>query len=232
MRIFRAFPVVLVAFLALFSLAASRGGKKRMAEKVALPKPVLKAGMSVEEAISRRRSRRSFSGRKLSLEQLGQILWSAQGITGSVGRYRAAPSAGATYPMEIFAAVGENAVGNLRAGIYRYLPAEHAVELTRAGDLRAQIAAAALGQGFLADAPVDVLIAADYSRTTRRYGSRGNLYVHIEVGHIGQNIYLQAEALGLGTVAVGAFRDDAVAKVFALPAGLKPLYLMPVGYAR
>jgi SagB-type dehydrogenase family enzyme len=134
--------------------------------------------------------------------------------------------------MEVFLAVGEGGVEQLPAGVYRYLPAEHALERTAAGDVRRRVAAAALGQQFLAEAPVDVLIAAQYARTTRRYGERGIRYVHIEAGHIGQNIYLQAEALGLGTVAVGAFHDDQVASAFGLSGELAPLYLMPIGHRR
>jgi len=134
--------------------------------------------------------------------------------------------------MELFIAVGEGTVTGLARGVYRYVPSEHALVQTARADVRASVAEAALGQQFLAQAPLDVLFAADYGRTTGRYGERGMRYVHMEVGHIGENIYLQAEAMGLGTVAVGAFRDDQVAKAFGLPRGLAPLYLMPVGYPR
>jgi len=201
-------------------------------DKIRLPKPSLKGGMSVEEAIGRRRSRRGFRDEPLSLQQVGQLLWCAQGITGPHGRKRAAPSAGATYPMELFVAVGKGTAGELPAGIYHYLPAEHALERTFEGDARGRIAAAALGQDFLAEAPLDILMAADYGRTGERYGGRGPRYVHMEAGHISQNVYLQAEALGLGTVAVGAFDDARMAEVFRLPDRLKPLYLMPVGRPR
>ena len=186
--------------------------------------------MSLEEAISRRRSRRSFASKPLTLAQVSQLLWCAQGTTGERGLKRAAPSAGATYPLEIFLAVGRDTVTDLQAGVYRYVPSEHALLRTAEQDVRRQVAAAALEQYFLAQAPVDLLIAADCKRTTGRYGQRGVRYVHMEVGHVGQNIYLQAEALGLGTVAVGAFQDDEVARAFGLPEQLEPLYLMPVGY--
>jgi len=217
---------------ALLIAAVCEGRTEKMPQKTKLPEPQLKGKMSVEEAISKRRSRRAYSDRHLTLQQLGQLLWCAQGITGPHRRKRAAPSAGATYPMEIYVAVGNRSVEGLEAGIYRYDPPSHSIEKTVDGDLRSRITSAALGQEFLTQAPVDILIAADYGRTTGHYGERGKRYVHMEVGHIGQNIHLQAEAMGLGTVAVGAFRDEAVAAVFGLLGTLEPLYLMPVGYVR
>ena len=208
----------------------SDGGKGKV--KVKLPQAQAKGKMSLEETIARRRSRRSYSSKELTLEQVAQIVWCAQGTTEVRGAKRASPSAGATYPLEVFLAVGKGGVKGMEEGLYRYVPSEHALEQTGDSDVRGSVAAAALNQRFLAEAPVDVLIAADYKRTTRRYGKRGIRYVHIEVGHVGENIYLQAEALGLGTVAVGAFDDDDVAKAFDLPSNLVPLYLMPIGYAR
>ena len=197
---------------------------------VKLPEPKTKGEMSVEEAVQRRRSRRHFTDAPLTLEQLGQLLWAAQGTAEPGGRRRTAPSAGAAYPMELFVAVGPKTGGELGAGVYRYMPAGHELEEALDGDVRAQIAEAALGQDFLESAPLDVLMAADYGRTSARYGERAPRYVHMEAGHISQNVYLQAEALGLGTVAVGAFRDEAVARAFGLPSHLTPLYLMPIGH--
>ncbi|MGD2176010.1 MAG: SagB/ThcOx family dehydrogenase [Candidatus Brocadiaceae bacterium] len=199
---------------------------------IELPEPELKGDVSVEEAIHRRRSRRRFADRPLTTAQFGQLLWCAQGITGPAGRKRAAPSAGATYPMTLYAAIGDGTVEGMEAGVYRYVPEQHAVELRSRQDARSQIAAAALGQRFLAEAPLNILMAARYERTTGRYGERGIRYVAMEAGHIGENIYLQAEALGLATVAVGAFGDEAVAEAFGLPAELDALYLMPVGHPR
>lgn len=203
-----------------------------MAVKMKLPNAATTGKMSVEEAISKRRSRRSFSPKPLTLNQLAQFVWCAQGITDARRSLRAAPSAGATYPLEVFVAVGKGGVAGLAEGVYRYLPSEHALECTMKGDVRGEVAHAALDQESLAEAPVTVLIAADYERTARRYGERARRYVHIEVGHVGENIYLQAEALGLASVAVGAFRDTEVARAFGLTGGLEPLYLMPVGYGR
>ena len=202
------------------------------ASQVQLPEADLKGSVTLEAAIGGRRSCRAFSDSPLSLRELGQVLWAAQGVTGRGGRRRAVPSAGGLYPLETFVAVGEGTVEGLAAGVYRYVPQEHALEPSLEGDVRRQVAAAALSQDFLARAPADILIAADYARTAVRYAERATRYVDMEAGHVGQNVSLQAEALGLGTVMVGAFRDEAVARVFQLPERLSPLYLMPVGHPR
>lgn len=202
-----------------------------MAEKrIELPRADMTGRRTVEKAIEERRSHRRFADRPLSLKQLSALLWSAQGITGPQGRMRASPSAGATFPLETFAAVGDGGIKDLGQGIYRYVPSDH--ELARRGteDIRRGVASAALGQNFVAAAPVAILLAAQYGRTTAQYGDRGHRYVLMEAGHASQNIYLQAESLGLATVAVGAFRDGPMARIFDLPGELDPLYLMPVGH--
>lgn len=195
---------------------------------IKLPPPSLKGKTSIEEAISRRRSVRRFRDLPLSLPQLSQILWSAQGITGTGGQ-RAAPSAGATYPLEVFAVVGKQTIEGLEAGIYHYELDSHSLSLHLKGDLRQKLAEAALVQGFVAASPVDIIVCALFPRTAYRYGRRGERYVHIEVGHVGQNVSLQAIALGLATVMVGAFEDEEVRKVLKVEEQIKPLYIIPVG---
>ena len=187
-----------------------------------LPAPKVKGEISLEEAIAQRRSKRDFLDKPLTLTQLSQILWAAKSV----------PSAGGLYPLEIYVVVGENGRENLKAGVYHYLPEKHAVEIGKSGDLRHELAQAALGQYFIAEAPITLVIAAEHERTTGKYGQRGIRYVHIEVGHVGENIYLQAETLGLGTVAVGAFNDEEVSQVLNLPENYKSLYIMPIGYPR
>ena len=203
-----------------------------MTETHKLPEPNTKGEVSVETALNGRRSQRRFSARPLTREELAQLLWAAQGITGPEGRKRTAPSAGATYPLEVLVAVGRDGVEGLQTGVYRYRPDQHSLDRLKGADVQEDIVRAALGQEFLAQAPVDIVVAADYSRTTDRYGERGRRYVYMEVGHAGQNIYLQAEALGLGTVSVGAFDDQQLARAVNLPKGLEALYLMPVGHPR
>ena len=195
---------------------------------IELPPPSLKGDMSVEEALKMRRSVRDFQDRPLSLEQISQLLWSGQGIT--EGIKRTAPSAGATYPITLYLVVGENSVKELSPGVYKYIPKTHMLKLVSEGDVRHEIAAACLNQTFIEEAPVTIVIAAEYERTTVRYGERGIRYVHMEAGHVGENIYLQAVALGLGTVVVGAFLDIDVQTVLGLPDEQVPLYVMPVGY--
>ena len=190
------------------------------AELVSLPAPRLEAGaVSLEQAIQRRRSRRSFADRPLELWQIGQLLWAAQGMTGR--GLRAAPSAGATYPLELYLACAE--------GFFHYQPAQHALASLSNEDRRLALARAALGQTCVSTADVVLLFAAIYPRTTARYGERGQRYVHMDVGHAAQNVLLQAEALGLAAVPVGAFHDADLAAAAGLPSGQEALYMVPVG---
>lgn len=193
---------------------------------VTLPAPVYESGKSIEQALLERRSIREFDAAPLTLTEVSQLLWAAQGITHPSG-LRTAPSAGGLYPLEILLLAGE--VADLEAGVYRYQPEGHELRLRFAGDHRRELSRAALDQSALLDAPAVIVIAAVYERTMVKYGERGVQYVHIEAGCASQNIYLQAESLGLGTVFIGAFQDDEVAKVLQLQADERPLGLMPVG---
>lgn len=195
---------------------------------ISLPDPRLKGEMTLEEAILKRRSRRDFRDSPLTLAEVSQILWAAQGITDETG-LRAAPSAGALYPLELYLVVGERGVEGLEEGVYHYLPQSHSLESTLEGDVRQTLARLSVEQMFIAEAPLSLLITAEYERTTRKYGDRGVRYVHMEAGHVAQNVYLQAEALVLGTVTVGAFQDEEIAQALALPSSYRPLYVMPIG---
>jgi SagB-type dehydrogenase family enzyme len=117
----------------------------------------------------------------------------------------------------------------LAAGIYHYQVDSHSLSLHLSGDLRQKLADTALGQSFIANCPVDIVVCALHPRTAYRYGRRGERYVHMEVGHVGQNVSLQAVALGLATVTVGAFEDEEVGKVLKLEEQIKPLYIIPIG---
>ncbi len=194
-----------------------------------LPPPSQKGGMSLAEVIARRRSVRDFTPQTISQLQLSQILWATQGITDSSWEYRTVPSAGATYPLEIFVVCGRNGIDDTDDGIYHYNIKDHSLTLHHKGDARLALARAALNEEAIYEAPLNIVICAVYERTAMRYGSRGERYVHFEVGHAGQNIYLQATALGLGTVAIGAFHDEQVREVLRLDKQYKPLYIMPVG---
>lgn len=196
---------------------------------IKLPEVRKTGGIPLEEALYKRKSYRSFMARPLTLEQLSQILWSAYGSSIKGSFYCTVPSAGATYPLDIFCCIGK--VETIQQGVFIYIPREHSIELHLEGNKRKELAEAALWQNFIYEAPLSIIIVATFQRTTGRYGERGKRYVFMEVGHVGQNIYLMAESLGLGTVAVGAFYDEKVAQVLNLPKEMAPLYIMPIGYA-
>jgi SagB-type dehydrogenase family enzyme len=191
-----------------------------------LPETRLDSDFSIEKALNERRSVRDYTKEALTIAEISQLLWAAQGITSPEG-YRTAPSAGGTYPLEIYLASGN--VQDIDSGVYRYDPEEHALQKMLDGDLRGRLSEAALDQAWIREGAADIIIAAEYERTAERYGDRAERYVHMEAGHAAQNIYLQAAALNLGTVSVGAFNDSKVQKVLNLPIEHKPLYIMPVG---
>jgi SagB-type dehydrogenase family enzyme len=193
-----------------------------MAKEIKLPKPKEKGLTSIEETLNRRRSVRDYKKGPLGLEEISQLLWAASGK--NLYR-RTAPSAGATYPLETYLVVGE--VEGLEPGIYHYSFSSHRLERIREQDIRKKLCRSALGQSMIEEAPIDIIIAADYDRTTGHYGQRGIRYVHMEVGHVGQNISLQANALSLGTVMIGAFEDNQVKEVLGIKE--EPLYIIPVG---
>lgn len=195
--------------------------------EIELPAPRRDSSFSLEQALYQRRSIRSYSDAPLSLDDLAQLLWAAQGITDPAG-YRTAASAGALYPLEVLVAAGN--VTDLAAGVYRYDPHRHVLVLIEEGDRRAALRQAALDQEAVAGGAAVIALAAVYERTTGRYGDRGRQYVHMEIGIAYQNVHLQAVALGLGTVFIGAFDDDRVHAVLGLTAEERPLCLMPLGW--
>jgi SagB-type dehydrogenase family enzyme len=198
---------------------------------ITLPEPDIKGSVFLEQAIASRRSRRDFLPRQLDLEQISQLIWAAQGQSNK-SRYRTVPSAGATYPLELFVVAGDPLRRTAANGLFHYLQARHALEKLADEDIRPSLASAAWGQGFIEAAPLTLVFAAEFERTTGRYGQRGIRYVYMEVGHAAQNVHLQAEALGLGSVDVGAFDDAVVSKVLQLPDCLEPIYMVTVGYYR
>lgn len=197
---------------------------------IELPPPEIKSGMSVLEAISNRRSRRNFKDTPLTLQQVSTLLWACQGITDKKRGFRSAPSAGATYPLELFLVVGN--VDGLKSGVYRYLPDKHGLDIVVEDDVRLLLTSACLDQSFIMEAPATIVVGAVFERTTRYYGERGEMYVFQECGHVGENLHLACEQMGLGTVMVGAFRDDAVKRIINMRKNEQPIYVMPVGYPK
>jgi SagB-type dehydrogenase family enzyme len=199
------------------------------ASSITLPEPRLQSRYSVEEALQNRRSVRQFSSVPVSLRDLGQLLWAAQGITSERG-FRTAPSAGALYPLEIHVLAGN--VDGLSTGTYRYQPEHHALEGLRNDDQRRALAAAAAQQTWVSEAAVVLVFSSVSRRTESKYGRRSERYILIEVGHAAQNVFLQAQSLALATAVIGAFRDNEVAELLELPRGERPIYLMPLGHPR
>ncbi len=218
MRHYRYIVGAVGAFL-LFLSTFSYGDEDML---IKLPKPKEKSNVSLEETIKKRRSERRLSGGELTLDQISQVLWSCQGITDEKKNFRSAPSAGATYPLEIYLISAD--------GFFQYVPDAHALKRLKSKDMRQELSRACYGQGFVKDASIDIIICADFERTTGRYGERGENYVYVEVGHAAQNVHLQAVAEGLGSVPVGAFSDEKIKELLGLPEELIPLYVIPVGY--
>jgi len=192
-------------------------------EEMTLPEPKLQGAFSLEETLAQRRSVRSFTEEELSLEEISQLLWAAQGLTAAWGG-RTAPSAGALYPLEVYVATAN--------GLYHYVPQGHEVIIESHDDLRQALWKAGLKQDAIRDAPAVFVIAAVYERTAKKYGDRAERYVKLEAGHACQNILLQAVALHLGAVPIGAFYDDQLQAALSLPPDHEPLYLIPVGHPR
>ena len=213
---------------------------------IALPEPLLEGDVSVEQALRGRRSWRSYQPGVLSLAQVGQILWAAQGVTHpweedrqaavrergrqALGLLRTAPSAGALYPIELYLVVGH--VEELDPAVYRYDPIEHGLQPVLPGDLRAPLRDAAHGQAWVGTPPAVLVIAGVVERTAVKYGERAERYVMIEAGAVAENVYLQCESLQLATVLVGAFRDEDVGDVLGLADGEAAYAIMPIGLRR
>jgi len=202
------------------------------APRVELPEPVRKGTISLEEAIQKRRSVRQYAERALTLAQLSQLLWSANGVTGENSRFRAAPSAGALHPLDFYAVVGQGMVEGLEAGVWHYEPADHALTRVLEGDNRQALARAALGQRQIVTASVVIVVTAEYARSTGKYSERGQRYALMDAGFAAENLCLQVQTLNLAVCIVGAFRDAAVTETLRLPKAHEPLLFLTVGHPR
>jgi len=214
-----------------FSTRISYANDKEMKIKL---KPAHFKAEAIDFLLEKRYSCRSFQEKGLNLDDVASILWATGGkkYDAVTGATRTIPSAGATYPLELYLVVRENAIEKIKPGIYYYSIEEHSLELVTEGDKRAELKEACLGQDFIQDAPVSLVIAANFKRTTQRYGKRGERYVYMEAGHACQNTYLAVTNLGLATVEVGAFSDDRVGRVLNLDKDCIPISVMPIGYPK
>ena len=197
-----------------------------MNKSIKLPPPRYDGTVSIEQALLKRRSVRSYTSGALTISEISQLLWSAQGLTGPA-RYRTAPSAGALYPLEVYLASGN--VVDVDSGIYKYDPRSHEIRMTIPGDKRPDLCRAGLGQSSIRSAPAVMIFCAIFERVTGNYGRRGIQYVYMEAGHAIQNACLQAVSLGLGSVVIGAFNDDEVKHIVKLDGDEQALLLLPVG---
>jgi SagB-type dehydrogenase family enzyme len=218
------------SFVLLQSTREEPKPNEAMTEKIKLPDPQYNSSTSVEQAMLKRRSVREYTNEPLNLTEVSQLLWAAQGITHSGWGFRTAPSAGALYPLEVHIVAGN--VKGVPDGVYQYKPHQHELVKVRNGDVRKELSSASLGQTCIAEGAMVIVFSAVYERTTQKYGNRGIRYVHMEIGHAAQNVFLQAISLNLGVVVVGAFRDEQVKKVLNLKDLEQPLYILPVGKSK
>ena len=197
-----------------------------------LPQAEIESNMSVDQAIQNRRSVRSFSGTPLTLKDISQLLWAAQGITDSERNFRATPSAGHVFPMEVYLVAGNGSVKQLESGIYHYNPFNNTLEKIVEGDQRYNLSQAAHQQKWVNDAPISLVITGNYQKMRDKYPDEdlSKRFVDMEAGHVGENIYLEAVSRGLGTVAIGSFYDDQMINLLKLPSAETPLYIYPVGF--
>jgi len=206
------------------------GGKamqnQEQSRVIELAQPRTESSVSLEAALQQRRSIRSFQEKPVSLAAVSQLLWAAQGVTHGSG-FRTVPSAGALYPLEVYVVAGN--VAGLAAGIYHYRAQQHVLVQIASGDHRQDLYRAALRQSAIGSAPLSFVIAGIPGRTNGKYGDRGMRYVSMEAGHAAQNLCLQAVALELDSVVIGAFSDREVGNMLQLGKEGMPLYIIPVG---
>lgn len=189
---------------------------------VRLIKPSLTGTVSFEEALTKRRSVRLFATKPLESEHIGQLAWAGQGITEPQRGLRTAPSAGETYPIDLYFATQE--------GLFVYRPAEHSMEQTSDQDIRGRLAAAASMQESVATAGCNIIVAGSVRKLTSRFRTKARTYMLLEAGHIAQNIQLQAVCLDLGSVTIGGFNTREVGRICRLPRGMEPIYIICVGH--
>lgn len=213
--------ILTIVFLSLSAFSAFAQESARP-EKIVLPKVTVKGNFSLEELLWKRQSTRAFTAQPLSWEQIGQLLWAAQGVNRPETKKRTAPSAGGTYPLEVFVIIPD--------GVYQYLPNEHAVVQTKKGNLWEELSKAGFKPASVYQSPCVFILSAEFERTSKRFGEEALRYVHLEGGHAAQNVLLQAEALGMGSVPIGAALNRPVCDILGIPKEQKPIYVVATGY--
>ena len=216
--------ITLVVSLLVVGAHASGRSRTRFSTRktVQLTEPKLKGSVTLEEAIAGRRSVRQFANRPIGFTQVGQLAWAGQGITEPIRGLRAAPSAGETYPIDLYFALPE--------GLFVYKPAAHSLEQVLTQDVRGMLASAAGMQEPAARAACDIILAGSVRKVSAKFRKDARKYMYMEAGHIAQNIQLQAVCLNLGSVPIGGFDLREVKKICKLSQGLDPIYMISVGY--
>ena len=225
-----AFVAVVVAFY--FGPQESVSTTWNVISITKLPSPQLTGNISLEQSIQNRRSVRQYSNQSLNLADVSQLLWAAQGITDTKRNLRSAPSAGKVYPLELYVVVGSEGVTGLKDGLYHYVPQNNTLEKIIEGDLRENLSQVANGQLWVKQAPINIVITGNYQKMISKYKDQqlSTRFVDMEAGHVGENLYLQAEVRGLATVSLGSFDDNQMIRLLHLPNDEKPLYIFPVGH--
>jgi len=221
-----------IAFIYLIWPKTEETKPKTVISVINLPQVELNTSVTVEQAIQTRRSVRHYTSQPLTMQDISQLMWAAQGITDQKTKFRTAPSAGHTFPLEVYILVGKGSVSGLSEGVYHYNPFNNTLEKILVGDVRSELSQAANEQPWVKEAPVDIIITGNYQKMINKYKDEklSTRFVDMEAGHAGQNIYLEAEAKNLATVALGSFKDDQVHQVLNLPDNENVLYIYPVGH--
>jgi len=232
-KLFRKFIPILITFVLLLISGCGDTDEKTAveftpddSEVITLPEPRYDSDISLEESLLNRRSIRDYGNDPVTLQEVSQLLWAAQGVTDTSG-HRTAPSAVALYPLSIYVIAGN--VSEIVDGVYVYTPDNHSIKRIKNGDFRDELATAAMGQASIRQGAVSFVVTVDYGMVMSRFGDKGERFGTLEAGHAAQNLCLQATALDLGLVTAGAIYDDQVADVLDLPENLTPLYVIPVG---
>ncbi len=227
--------IILLAVVIAYLIWPKSIGTQNMAvtATVKLPEPKITGTMSVEQAINDRRSVRRYTNESLTLQDVSQLMWAAQGITDNKTKFRTVPSGGHTFPLEVYILVGKNSVKGLNEGVYHYNPFNNTLEQILGNDVRPELSQAANGQPWVKEAPVDIIITGNYQKMIDKYKDEklSTRFVDMEAGHAGQNIYLESESLNLATVALGSFKDDQVHQILNIPSNENTLYIYPVGHS-
>jgi SagB-type dehydrogenase family enzyme len=216
--------IVFISFISNHSSAAetTKRVKYTGARTIQLPAPTISGTVNLEEAIGKRRSVRQFADKPINFVQMGQLAWAGQGVTDKESNLRAAPSAGALYPIDLYFVTYD--------GTFVYHPENHSLVQTQQGDNRKKLSAAADNQQAVAEASCDIVIAGSVKKLSAKYGSKASRFMLLEAGHISENILLEAAAMGLASLPVGDFEIKNVARACELTSDQEPLLIVSIGF--